>query len=136
MLLKSSTRLEAGMTLKRAHARRVCILAGLALACAAPAGAQKPTFDLEGLVMDAQQGVLPGATVTLQNVATGLTRETATDANGRYALASVPPAGQYVLRTALAGFGSERRAQLTLDAGQRALLNVTLTLTAAQEAVT
>lgn len=46
---------------------RVCLLA-LALAVAAPAAAQKPTFDLEGLVTDAQQGVLPGATVTLQNV--------------------------------------------------------------------
>ncbi|PYR24185.1 MAG: hypothetical protein DMF98_16260 [Acidobacteria bacterium] len=124
------------MTLKRAHACRVCILAGLALAFAAPAAAQKPTFDLEGVVMDAQQGVLPGATVTLQNVATGLTRETATDANGRYVFASVPPAGEYVLRTALAGFASERREHLTFNAGQRVVLNVTLKLSAVQETVT
>src|SRR5437667_4506663 len=124
------------MTLKCAHARRVCILAGLALAFAAPVAAQKPTFDLEGVVMDAQQGVLPGATVALQNLATGLTRETATDANGRYVFTSLPPAGQYVLQTSLAGFATERRENLAFNAGQRAVVNVTLKLSAVQETVT
>ena len=120
----------------RAGARRAVLLACLALGFAASAAAQKPTFDLEGLVVDAQQGVLPGATVTLQNVATGLTRETTTDENGRYLFASVPPAGQYVLQTALAGFATERRENLTFNAGQRAVLNVTLKLSAVQETVT
>src|SRR3954453_4399047 len=103
------------MTLERAHAvgRRVCILVCAAVALAAPAAAQKPTFDIEGIVSDAQQGVLPGATVTLRNIATGLTREIATDANGRYVFTSVPPAGQYVLQTSLAGFATERRENLT-----------------------
>jgi hypothetical protein len=46
------------MISKRAKAviARVCLLA-LALAVATPAAAQKPTFDIEGIVMDAQQGV-------------------------------------------------------------------------------
>src|SRR5580765_2216451 len=108
----------------------VCLLAALTLAIAAPAAAQKPTFDIEGVVTDAQQGVLPGATVTLQNVATGLTRETATDTNGRYFFAAVPPAGQYKLQTALAGFATELRENLTFNAGQRVVLNVTLKLSA------
>src|SRR5437867_3052850 len=127
----------AAMISKHAHmiARRVCILL-MASAIAAPAAAQKPTFDIEGVVSDAQQGVLPGATVTLQNVAIGLTREIATDANGRYVFTSLPPSGQYVLQTALAGFASERRENLTFNAGQRAVLNVTLKLSAVQETVT
>ena len=126
------------MTLNSAHsvARRVCILACMALAVAAPAAAQKPTFDIEGVVTDAQQGVLPGATVTLQNAATGLTRESVTDGNGRYVFTSLPPAGQYTLQTALAGFATERRENLTFNAGQRAVLNVTLKLSAVQETVT
>src|SRR5262245_13567305 len=106
-------------------ARTCCFLIGLII-LAVPAAAQKPTFDLEGLVTDAQQGVLPGATVTLHNVATGLTREIATDSGGRYVFSSMPPAGQYVLTTSLAGFATERRESLTFNAGQRAVLNVTL----------
>jgi outer membrane receptor protein involved in Fe transport len=125
------------MNRKLAHAiARVCILAALASTVAGPAVAQKPTFDIEGVVTDAQQGVLPGAAVTLQNVATGLTRETTTDTNGRYFFAALPPAGQYTLQTALAGFATERRENLTFNAGQRAVLNVTLKLSAVQETVT
>ena len=93
----------------RAVACRFCLLSWVVAAIAAPAAAQSPTFDLEGVVTDAQQGVLPGATVTLQNVANGLARETATDASGRYVFTSLPPAGQYILQTSLAGFASERR---------------------------
>ena len=68
----------------RALVRRVLLLVWFGLIVAAPAAAQKPTFDIEGVVTDAQQAVLPGATVTLQSAATGLSREIATDANGRY----------------------------------------------------
>ena len=52
------------MMLERARSL-ITLLACLALAIAAPAAAQKPTFDIEGVVSDAQQAVLPGATVTL-----------------------------------------------------------------------
>jgi outer membrane receptor protein involved in Fe transport len=126
------------MMLKRtsALACRVCLAACLAVAFAAPAAAQKPTFDIEGIVTDPQQAVLPGATVTLRNVATGLTRETATDAEGRYLFASLPPAGQYVLQTSLSGFATERRENLTFNAGQRVVLNITLKLSSLQETVT
>src|SRR5580765_5312055 len=129
---------EAAMTLEGAHAvaRRVLVLTAFILAIAVPVAAQKPTFDIEGIVTDAQQAVLPGATVTLQNVATGLSRETATDANGRYVFTSLPPDGQYVLQTTLAGFATERRENLTFNAGQRAVLNVTLKLSSVQETVT
>src|SRR5258706_112221 len=100
---------EVAMILEGAHAaaRRILVLASFILAVAASAAAQKPTFDIEGIVTDAQQGVLPGATVTLQNVATGLSRETTTDANGRYVFTSLPPAGQYLLQTVLAGFATQ-----------------------------
>src|SRR3954468_11506859 len=136
--VQSSTRLEVAMILQRAHAvgRQVLLVAAMALVIALPAAAQKPTFDIEGVVTDAQQGVLPGAAVTLQNVATGLSRETATDADGRYVFTSLPPAGQYVLQTALSGFATERRENLTFNAGQRVVLNVTLKLSSVQETVT
>jgi hypothetical protein len=126
------------MNRKRAQAvvRGVLLVSAMAVAIAAPAAAQKPTFDIDGVVTDAQQGVLPGATVTLKNVATGLSRETATDANGRYVFTSLPPAGQYVLQTSLSGFATERRENLTFNAGQRAVVNITLILSSVQETVT
>ncbi|HMF97243.1 MAG TPA: carboxypeptidase regulatory-like domain-containing protein [Vicinamibacterales bacterium] len=126
------------MIVKRspALARGLLLLWSMVLAMAVPAAAQKPTFELEGVVTDAQQGVLPGATVTLQNVATGLSRETATDANGRYVFTALPPAGEYTLQTALSGFATERRENLTFNAGQRAVVNVTLKLSSVQETVT
>src|SRR5206468_8375735 len=130
--------LEVTMTREgaRAVARRVLVLAAFVVAIAVPVAAQKPTFDIEGIVTDAQQAVLPGATVTLQNVATGLTREIATDENGRYVFTALPPAGQYVLQTTLVGFATERRENLTFNAGQRVVLNITLKLSNVQETVT
>jgi carboxypeptidase family protein/TonB-dependent receptor-like protein len=120
----------------RDGALRFFLAATLALILPSPAAAQKPTFDIEGVVTDAQQGVLPGASVTLHNVATGLTRETQTDEGGRYVFTTMPPAGQYVLTTSLAGFATERRENLTFNAGQRAVVNVTLKLSNVQETVT
>ena len=98
---------------------------------ARPALAQKPTFDIEGVVLDAQQAVLPGATVTVQNVSTGLTRTTATDQSGRYVVTALPPEGKYTLKVEIAGLRHRdpfepgvqrrpaRRAQLHAEAVER-----------------
>jgi len=81
-----------------------------------PALAQKPTFEIEGAVLDAQQAVLPGVTITIQNVSTGLARTTATDQNGRYVFAALPPEGKYRLQLDIAGFATEIRSDLTFNA--------------------
>ena len=52
------------------------------LALAAAAGAQVSSSVLQGVVTDAQGGVLPGVTVVITNVDTGLTREVSSDAAG------------------------------------------------------
>ncbi len=46
---------------------------------ASTALAQNPTFNVEGVVTDAQQAVLPGVAVTITNTATGLTRTVTTE---------------------------------------------------------
>jgi len=101
-----------------------------------PALAQKPTFEIEGAVLDAQQAVLPGVTITIQNVSTGLARTTATDQNGRYVFAALPPEGKYRLQLDIAGFATEIRSDLTFNAGQRVVLNFTMKLSNVQETVT
>ena len=106
------------------------------LCVAGTALAQNPTFALEGVVVDAQQAVLPGATVSIQNVSTGLNRTVTTDGGGRYVITALPPEGQYTLKVDLPGFAGEIRQGLVFNAGQRAVLNFTLKLSTVQETVT
>jgi hypothetical protein len=101
-----------------------------------PAAAQNPTFALEGVVVDAQQAVLPGASVTVQNAAIGLNRSVTSDENGRFVFRGLPPEGRYTVRVELAGFATEVREGLTFNAGQNALLTFALKLSTVQETVT
>jgi hypothetical protein len=67
-------------------------LAG-ALMCvmlATVAAAQSGTSTLQGKVVDAQKAALPGANVTIANPATGLSRETMSDASGAFTFPRMP----------------------------------------------
>lgn len=122
----------------RPFARAAAALGLLALFCSlpSPAHAQRPTFSVEGVVTDAQQAVLPGATVTILNTATNLTRTATTDAQGRYVFSALPPEGRYELSVELAGFATQLLNNLTFNAGQRAVINVPMRLSTLQETVT
>jgi hypothetical protein len=109
---------------------------GVGVVGGSEAWAQKPTFDIEGVVTDEQQAVLPGATVTIKNTSTGLSRTAVTGENGRYIFNSLPPEGRYELQAELAGFATQVRPDLVFNAGQRVVLNVQLTISAVQETVT
>lgn len=98
--------------------------------------AQTPTFTVEGVVSDDQQAVLPGATVTIRNVSTNLTRTAVTNAEGRYVFAALPPEGRYELTVELTGFATQVRDGLTFNAGQRATINVPMKLSTIQETIT
>jgi hypothetical protein len=100
------------------------------------ASAQNPTFNIEGVVADAQQAVLPGATVTVRNTATNLTRVITTDERGRFVARALPPEGRYDITVELPGFATEVRQNLTFNAGQNAVLNFGLKLSTVQETVT
>src|SRR5438552_10448239 len=114
----------------------LCVLAIAECLTASGVLAQKPTFDIEGVVTDAQQAVLPGGTVTLQNTATGLVRTVVTDESGRYVITALPPEGQYSIKVEVPGFATEVRSALVFNAGQRPVINFTLKLSSVQETVT
>ena len=76
----------------------VCLCLG-----AIPAMAQNAS--LVGTVRDAQQAVIPGATVTLKNVDTGIELTLMTNEMGGYEFPTVRP-GNYTVRVDLAGFRS------------------------------
>jgi carboxypeptidase family protein len=84
--------------------RVMAALFALAL-IAAPelAWAQAGTAGLSGTVKDSQGAVIPGATVTASNPATGALRSTTTNEDGIYNLPGLPP-GTYTVKIELAGF--------------------------------
>jgi outer membrane receptor protein involved in Fe transport len=98
--------------------------------------AQTPTFTIEGVVADAQQAVLPGAAVTIQNTATGLMRSVTSDESGRFVVRGLPLEGRYRVSVEIAGFASEVREGLVGNAGQNIVLNFVLKLSTVQETIT
>jgi hypothetical protein len=113
------------------------LLAACAVALPVPLLAQSQAAEgaIEGTVTDESGAVLPGATVTVRNPATGLTRETPTDASGLFR-APLLPVGNYDVSVSLQGFATVKRTGLTLNIGETLAVDVTLKVASAQEEIT
>jgi outer membrane receptor protein involved in Fe transport len=90
---------------------------------------------ITGSVTDASGGVVPLADVTIRNTDTGIERKTQTSDGGVYTAAFLQP-GHYEVEVAKTGFASVVRKDLTLQVGQTMAINLSLTVQAAQQAVT
>jgi outer membrane receptor protein involved in Fe transport len=99
------------------------------------AQAQSAGGAVEGTVTDESGAVLPGATVTVRNQATGVARETTTDGVGVFR-APLLPVGSYEVTAALSGFATVRRPNLTLTIGQTLTVDVALKVASASEEIT
>ena len=122
------------MTHLRHPARRAAVtLLFVFLAAPVFAQSQASTAELNGRVVDAQGGVLPGVTVTARNEATGYVRTAVTDEAGRFTLPLLPP-GTYVVSMELAGFASSQRPAV-LTVGASVTINQALQLTGIAETV-
>jgi hypothetical protein len=78
------------------------------------------------LAEDATQAIVPGASVTVTNRNTGLTRTGQTDARGEF-MATFLPAGPYSVAVQAQGFKRATLAEFTLQVDQNATLRMTLT---------
>ena len=83
--------------------RLLCSLALLVMALPAPAAAQQFTGTLRGTVQDSTGAVLPGASVSIVDVATNDTRTVTTDERGAWVLPNLKPATYRIVVT-LDGF--------------------------------
>lgn len=93
---------------------RVWAMLWLLLALTAmPARAQEARGTIQGRVTDESGGVVPGATVTIVNVATGLETPTTTNENGNYRVPFLIP-GDYVVNATLDGFGPYKSQPIVL----------------------
>ena len=110
------------------------LIALLVAAIPAPATGQNIGATLQGLVTDEQKAVLPGVTVTIINVDTGIARTVVTDTAGWYRAAALSP-GTYELTTDLTGFVTYKRSGLTLTTGQAPRIDIMLQVAAVKETV-
>ena len=98
--------------------------------------AQGLTGQVSGSVLDSSGSALPGATVTVKNAGTQISRETTTDQSGNFVLTELL-AGTYEVTVALAGFKTAVQTGLVLSANERlALRAITLEVGAVSEVLT
>jgi hypothetical protein len=106
----------------------------LGVAAAAAAQTRATTADLAGTVVDQSSAVLPGATVTAQNVDTNHVRSAMTDERGHFLIPALPP-GTYDVRTELQGFTSRTLEHVVLTLGSLVDVRVSLNVAGGQEIV-
>lgn len=102
------------------------------LFCFTLAWGQRSSATIAGTVVDQQNAVVQGATVTVRNLETGLVRQVTSDINGYYRIVSLP-SGPYEVRVEHEGFKTEVRSGLTLSVAQEAVVNFSLTVGSLQE---
>ncbi len=112
-------------------------LAALTLVAAAPrpADAQFDRGTVSGTVTDQQGGVVPGANVTVTNLATQQSRTTVTDGSGFFTLPLLEPS-RYEISAELDGFKKVTRQNVQLDAGASVRVDFALEPGAMTETVT
>jgi hypothetical protein len=87
--------------------------------------AQANSGEIDGVVTDAQGGVLPGASISAVHLESGYRLERLTDVSGRFFLAPLP-VGRYDISITLSGFRSLTQRGVIVLVGQRIHLPLTL----------
>jgi hypothetical protein len=99
------------------------------------AGAQEYRGRVEGLVTDSTGAVVPGAKLTLQNVASGVAVREQSNGTGNYQFNFVEP-GNYVLTTENSGFSKAVQENIEVAVQGTVTVNVKLALGRQSETVT
>ena len=106
----------------------------LILACASTALAQVDRATLTGIVKDPSEASIPGATVTVTNLATGIASKGTANQEGTYLVVNLAP-GEYLVQAEAQGFQRFEQTVL-LETGQRARLDLSLAVGSVGETVT
>src|SRR5437868_5988371 len=115
--------------------RKSCwLVLSLCLICSTLVSAQSTGGRILGRVADSSGAVLANVKVIATNEATGIARETKTDASGDYFLLEVP-VGTYTLSFDLSGFKTLVRKNVVLDVNQVITLNTTMQIGTSKEVV-
>jgi hypothetical protein len=110
------------------------LLASLLMALCTIAVAQAPTGTITGTVADESGAIIPNATVTITNKATGVNRTATTNSEGFYAAPALP-AGDYEVRAEFKGFRVTVRPA-TVQTGESTQVNMPMSVGAPTDTVT
>src|ERR1700674_5486399 len=110
------------------------LVLSLCLICSTLTFAQSTGGRILGRVEDTSGAVLANVKVTATNEATGIARETKTNASGDYVFPEVP-VGTYTLSFDLSGFKTNVRKSVALDLNQVINLNISMQVGASKEVV-
>jgi hypothetical protein len=116
-----------------------CLRAGWALAvimllATIPVFAQQSVGTILGVVKDTSGGTVAGATVTILNTETNLSRSATTGDDGAFRLPSLP-VGRYSVKIEKTGFKTETRPGMVLEVAQELVVNASLEVGAATQEV-
>jgi len=118
----------------RSGSRYFGVLISILLALSVMTFAQSATTSLRGTLTDAKGAVVTGATVTLNNSATGFSRTVKSDDQGVYQFMELPPA-TYVITVTSQGFATTKRENVVLQVSSPATVNFALQVQAGSEIV-
>ncbi|MEQ1474233.1 MAG: carboxypeptidase regulatory-like domain-containing protein, partial [Candidatus Acidiferrum sp.] len=116
---------------------RMCfVLFAFISCCALSTAAQVNTATISGTVVDPQGLGVKGATITLENPATGAQRTADADDDGRYNIVGLTPGTYRMTVEGGAGFGKYENPSVVLTVGENATLNPQLSLSGVSQSVT
>lgn len=90
-----------------------------------PGVAQVTTGAISGTVHDETGAILPGTTITIKNLDTGISRTLVTDDRGAYYAPNLAP-GNYEVQAVLTGFRTGVRSGIKLTVGREAVVDFAL----------
>jgi hypothetical protein len=123
------------MRLNRSHILATLALVVVALSASSPVAAQEQTGGIEGRIVDADGGALPGVTVEARSTNLAGSAVVVTDERGVFRFPALPP-GTYAVQATLEGFNPEGVESIQLSLGQLLKVEMTLQLAGVSETLT
>ena len=120
------------LTLERHFVRVILLTVICASSCFLKAQVTTGTF--LGTVYDSTKAAVPGASITVTNLQTGVARSALSTSTGEYVI-NLLPVGNYSLRVEHAGFKTEERSSVEIQINSRVRLDFVLQVGAISEEV-
>ena len=126
--------MESNSTIERRMIPRHLFCICLVLMLVSAAFPQVESARVVGTIRDSTQAVLPGATVSVTNTETNVTRTATTNADGDFVITELKP-GTYAVTVQCLGFKKAEQPPFKLDVNQVVRINTALVIGSAEEKV-